>query len=200
MRKFWLTSLLLLSSCVSLPPLPPLPAAQLQRWQLQGRIVVSTPEDTWTAKVYWQQQDQAYQLRFNNPVGQGVFRLEGNEQQVVMQTADKKRFSADNPDTLVAETLQVNIPVTHLNFWIRGIPSPQPAPRNYQLNAAGQLTSLQQDNWQIEYKRYIQVQQLYLPQKLFLENDRFQVKIVITQWQLNPPNGVAVGAQSALAN
>ena len=200
MRKFWLTSLLLLSSCVSLPPLPPLPANQLQRWQLQGRIVVSTPEDTWTAKVYWQQQDQAYQLRFNNPVGQGVFRLEGNERQVVMQTADNKRFSADNPDTLVAETLQVNIPVTHLNFWIRGIPSPQPAPSNYQLNAAGQLTSLQQDNWQIEYKRYIKVQQLYLPQKLFLENDRFQVKIVITQWQLNPPNWVAAGAQSALAD
>jgi outer membrane lipoprotein LolB len=196
MKKLWLVSLLLLSSCVSLPPLPPIPAGQLNRWQLQGRIAVSSQEDTWTAKVYWLQQEQAYQLRFNNPVGQGVFRLEGNERQVVMQTADNKRFSANNPDTLVAETLQVNIPVTHLNFWIRGVPSPQPSPRSYQLNAAGQLTSLQQDNWQIEYKRYIKVQQFYLPQKLFLENDRFQVKIVITQWQLDPPNFFSVDSRS----
>lgn len=187
MKKLWLSGLLLLSSCVSLPPLPPLPAAQLNRWQLQGRIAIATPEDTWTAKVYWQQQEQAYQLRFNNPVGQGVIRLEGNERQVVMQTADNKRFSAKDPDTLIAETLQVNIPVTQLNFWIRGVPSPQSSPNHYQLNAAGRLTSLQQNNWQIEYKRYIKVKQWYLPQKLFLENDRFQVKIVITRWQLEPP-------------
>ena len=200
MRKLWLTGLLLLSSCVSLPPLPPIPAGQLNRWQLQGRIAVSTQDDTWTAKVYWQQQEQAYQLRFNNPVGQGVIRLDGNERQVVMQTADNKRFSANNPDTLVAETLQVNIPVTQLNFWIRGVPSPQPSPRNYQLNAAGQLISLQQDNWQIEYKRYIKVQQLYLPQKLFLENDRFQVKIVITQWQLDPPNFLSAAPQLSSAD
>lgn len=188
MKKLWLSGLLLLSSCVSLPPLPPIPAGQLNRWQLQGRIAVSTQEDHWNAKVYWQQQGQTYQLRFNNPVGQGVIRLDGNQQQVVMQTADNKRFVANNPDTLVAETLQVNIPVTHLNFWIRGVPSPQPSPSNYQLNTAGQLTSLQQDNWQIEYKNYVKVQQFYLPQKLFLENERFQVKIVITQWELNSPD------------
>ncbi len=187
MNKLWPLGLLLLASCVSLPPLPPLAAHHLDKWYLSGRLVIATSQDSWTAKVFWQQQGDAYQLQFSNPVGQGAIRLTGNDQQVVMQTADNKTFVADNPDTLVAENLQVNIPVTDLYFWIRGLPAPQPSPRYYKLNKLAQLSHLHQDDWQIEYKRYMKVQQFYLPQKLFLENEHFQVKIVITQWDLNAP-------------
>ena len=42
------------------------------------------------------------------------------------------------------------------------------------------------------------MQQVYLPQKLFLENDRFQVKIVITQWELNPPDSFSAKPKLSL--
>jgi len=118
------------------------------------------------------------------PLGQGAMLIKGNDEGVVMHTANKETFTANNPDALVADVLKLEIPVTGLRFWIRGVPSSKSSPTWYTLNEAGHLHRLRQDGWEIVYKRYANVHGINLPNKIFLENDEFQVKIIISQWNI----------------
>jgi outer membrane lipoprotein LolB len=188
MKYIFVVVLLLLSSCVPLTPIPSWPAHQLNYWQLNGRIVISTPNESWTAKVHWQQNGSSYQLRLNTPLGQGAILLEGNDNGVIMHTADNQVFTASDPDTLVTKVLKLNIPVSGLHFWIRGLPMPKPAPQWYYFNEKGYLHRLRQKGWEIEYERYDKFQDINLPTKILLENNQFKVKIAISSWNLKPPN------------
>lgn len=182
---------LLLSGCAQLPPLPPTPASQLDSWSLNGRIAILTGHDSWIAKIYWRQQGTAYQIRLNGPTGQGALLLKGNNNGVMMHTADHKTFEAPNPDALIRKVLKLEIPLSHLHAWIRGFPDSNSTPESYTLNNAGQLQHLRQDNWRIKYGRYIKVQGIYLPKKIVIENTRFKLKIAISHWYIGQPQGIA---------
>lgn len=181
-RLFFL--ILILSGCARVATLPPMAAGQVDSWHLTGRIAISTENDNWTANFYWQQLGSAYQLRLNSPLGQGAMLLEGDENGVVMRTADKRTFKAADPDTLIAKIMKIPIPVTNLHAWIRGIPAPKSQPQWYTFDEAGHLLRLRQDGWEIDYGRYVKVQGIDLPKKIFLENNRFKVKFVISRWKL----------------
>ncbi len=182
--KRLLLLILLLSGCAQLPKMPQTPASKLDSWRLNGRIAISTRTDSWTANVYWQQQGPSYILRLNAPLGQGAFLLEGSENGVIMRTANNETFTDRDPDALIAQVLKLEIPITGLHFWIRGIPAPKPSPQWYTFNKAKHLHRLRQDGWEILYRRYINVQGIDLPNKIHLENQRFKVKIVISQWDI----------------
>ncbi|HAI69110.1 MAG TPA: outer membrane lipoprotein LolB [Gammaproteobacteria bacterium] len=186
MRCFLFILVVFLSACVSLPKLPPLPASQLDSWRLKGRIAISTDSESWTASVYWQQQGSAYQLRLNLPLGQGALLLEADDKGVIMRTADNQTYKAANADALMADVLKLEMPVTDLQFWIRGIPAPHSSPDRYLLNDKKQLRHLQQDGWFITYLHYVNVEGIALPKRMLLENQSFKVKIAILEWEINP--------------
>ncbi len=192
-------------SCTQLPSQPS-PALQslwqvhqsrlgiIQAWRLNGSISITatTPEaeeKNWNARVYWQQEGESYQIRFNAPLGQGAVRLDGNDQQVIMRTAKNETFVARDPETLILETLKLEIPVTHLLSWIRGLPAPHPVPSQFSLKETGNLHVLEQDGWNIEYLSYIQAEAeaIELPKRIYLYNSRFEVNIVISEWQIAIP-------------
>lgn len=182
---------LLITSCATIPEqsaLQPLWEAHQQSmqkidmWQLNGRIVISDEDSAWNSRVIWQQRPRNYQLVFNSPVG-GAMRLIGSEQQVVMNTADNKTFRAETPEKLVSEVLNMNIPVQNLHYWIRGIPAPTQRQLNYILNENGQLQLLEQEGWTVSFKRYKYVDGVALPEKVFLQNEDYRVKIAVNRWQ-----------------
>jgi len=125
-------------------------------------------------------------LVFKAPLGQSTMSLEGNRYRVVMRTTDGKEIVENNPDVLIAKVMDLQIPVTGLYSWIRGIPAPHSTPKQYQLDEAGYLYSLQQDGWNISYKRYITIAGFTLPDKVFLENKHFKVRIAVSHWDLTP--------------
>lgn len=189
-----------LVSCATQPALPP-PATPVTKslwethykqlnaiksWHMNGRIAVITATENWTANVHWQQRASTYQLIFKAPLGQSTMSLEGNQYRVVMRTTDGEEIEENNPDVLIAKVMDLHIPVTGLYFWIRGVPAPRPVAKQYRLDEAGYLYSLQQDGWKIAYKRYVDVAGISLPDKIFLENKHFRVKIAVSRWDLSP--------------
>jgi outer membrane lipoprotein LolB len=182
--------ILFISSCSNLPKqdiLQPLwethrqSVDKLDTWKLNGRIFISDVDGAWNARVIWQQQAQDYQLVFNSPMG-GAMRLTGSTQQVMMRTADNQVFTAETPEQLVKEVLNMEIPVQQLRYWIKGIPAPTYQELHYFLNKNGQLQQLEQSGWVIDFKRYININGLTLPEKIFLQNNDYRVKIAINRW------------------
>ena len=145
--------------------------SKLDSWQLNGRIAILATDEHLTLNIHWRQLNEVYILRFTVPPGQGAFLLQGDDESVVMHTSNGETFTARDPNTLVAKILKIEIPVTHLHAWIRGIPVPEIDMIEHRLDSEGNLIYLEQSDWKITYKNYMDVNNAKLTRKLFLEND-----------------------------
>ncbi len=192
---------LLLAGCASAPPTPvPEPVTSpeqtwqsrqlqlgaLQSWQLSGRLMVSNEEEAWQLDVIWQQQIGHYEIQISGPLGMGKVRLQGSEEGVFLYDSDGGAYYALEPERLLLEHTGVFMPVTSLYYWVRGLPDPTiDAVLIPQLDAWGRLTRLRQNGWSVDMKRYVKVDTLHLPDKLFIHNEQdVEVRMVVDKWNI----------------
>jgi len=196
--------LLLLAGCAS-TPLPPDPIPdplrspeqswalrqleleKLENWQLFARLIVSNNEDdAWQLDVIWQQQADNYEIQISGPLGMGKVRLHGSRDGVFFYDSDARAYYAEEPEQLLLEHTGVYMPVSSLYYWVRGLPDPSiKAEQISQLDNWGRLTSLQQNGWSVELKRYVQVDTLQLPNKVFIHNlGDVEIRLVVDEWKI----------------
>ena len=189
----------LTSGCAAFVPTAPEPpserVAQLWRqhaqsvraqtdWVLNARIVVSSEDDSWSGKLYWQQGKDHYQASFVAPFGQGGIQLEGKPGQVEMRTSDGHMMVAADAESLLYQQLGWQFPLGKLRYWVRGIPAP--TSHNMPVLAfdeAGRLSRLRQADWRIDYPAYQQTEGQVLPRKVYLENTELSVRLVVDRWE-----------------
>jgi len=155
--------------------------AQLQSWNISGRLGVQTEREGWHISFRWQQEDQLYHIVLSDPLGQASAELQGNSQGVTLLLADGRSVEAPDPERLLAQQLGWGMPIKGLYYWVRGLPVPDKA-ETHGLDGEGRLQWLQQSGWHISYRRYGDFLGMALPTKIFLDNDRLKVRLVIDQW------------------
>lgn len=155
----------------------------LQQWSIRGHLAVQAGGEGWSATLHWDQNHQNYILRFIAPLGQGTYQLSGGEEQVTLLTADNKVYQAPDAESLLQDNLGWNVPLHGLKYWVRGVPEPGIATENLLLDDQGRMTDLQQSGWRISISRYSDFNGKELPSKLFLQNDRFQLRLVVLAWK-----------------
>lgn len=192
---------LLLAGCASTPPSPVLaPVASpeltwqsrqvqlnaLHHWHLSGRVSVANKDEAWQLNVIWQQQADHYEIQIAGPFGMGKVRLQGSQDGVSLYDSDGHAYYAQEPDSLLLQHTGVFMPITSLYYWIRGLPDPATGEVEIsQLDAWGRLTHLRQDGWSIDLKGYAMIDNVQLPDKLFLHNDQgIEVRIVVDKWMI----------------
>ncbi|MDM8545674.1 lipoprotein insertase outer membrane protein LolB [Candidatus Venteria ishoeyi] len=156
---------------------------KLSHWKINGSIAAYSQQEDWSARFHWRQQNQAYSLRLHAPLGQGMLNLSGDEQGVILKTA-QQTLRAKTPEALLKDDAGISMPVSYLYYWIRGLPVPTQPITAQQWNQKNQLAELQQNGWVIEYERYQQWDGVLLPKKLRIKNDQYHAKIVISRWEL----------------
>ena len=156
---------------------------KLNTWALKGRIGIQTEKEGITATLHWAQVDDRYQLRFIAPLSQGTYELRGDHQQVALQTAKNELFTANDPEQLLLDNVGWNVPLSGLNYWVRGLPEPDTIIDSMVKDEKGRIKDMEQSGWRISILRYTEVNEYELPGKLFLQNDRFKLRLVIQGWQ-----------------
>jgi len=157
----------------------------IKYWRFKGRLLVSQGEAAWNLSLEWQQKDEDYQISIHGPFGAGKVKLIGNAQGVVLKDSDNQRFYADRPEDLLYQQTGVLMPVEGLRYWIMGLTGPDQITKP-KLDAQGRLAYLEDSNWQVNFKRYIQVSGIDLPRKVFIvkpEQD-IDVRLVVDKWTL----------------
>ncbi len=196
MRIIILISLLWLTGCASVPMQQQPPQNQsipwgnrvqtlsgIENWDLKALIAIRAAHAANSASLNWQQNKQNYTILLFGPLGTNSFALQGRPGQVQLQTANGKKFSAPNAETLITEQTGWQLPVSNLYYWIRGLPVPTlPAVKRY--DSYNHLSLLNQQDWTIHYLSYVAVNNIDMPNKIVLENPQLRVKIIVTQWQL----------------
>ncbi|UMZ11092.1 lipoprotein localization protein LolB [Pseudomonas sp. MPFS] len=156
--------------------------SSLDGWQINGKIGIRAPKDSGSGTLFWLQRQDYYDIRLSGPLGRGAARLTGRPGQVSLEVANQGRYEASSPESLLEEQLGWKLPVSHLGWWVRGLPAPNSKSR-LTLDGDSHMASLEQDGWQVEYSSYSQQNGYWLPERIKLHGNDLDVTLVIKEWQ-----------------
>ena len=154
-------------------------------WRVAGRFAIQKGGEGWNGRLEWQRQGESWQLALIPPLIGNEVRWYGDPAGVVLHNADGTRDRAPSAATLLRRRLGFEVPVTDLGYWMVGLARPGRA-SNLQLDARGLPLTLEQDGWAVRYKRYQQVDDVYLPNKLAVEGHGLKLRLVLDDWRLTP--------------
>lgn len=156
----------------------------LDGWQISGKVGIRSPNpgESGSGTLFWLQRQDYYDIRLAGPLGRGATRLTGRPGEVTLEVAGQGQYSAESPEAMLEESLGWSLPVSHLLWWVRGLPAPDSRSR-VELDGDSRLTGLAQDGWQVEYLRYAEHQGYWLPERLKLQGARIEITLVIKEWQ-----------------
>lgn len=148
-------------------------------WSMSGRLSIVNEDENWYSSFNWVQQGNDYYIRFMGPLGQTELELRQSGSNVQLKTPSYERQSDDLEQLLFQET-GWRFPLTSMRYWALGRANPAQkatVKRNEQ-----QIVGINQSGWQIEYPRYMQVEDRYLPKKIIVTDPPVKIKIIVTAW------------------
>lgn len=155
----------------------------LRDWQLAGRIAIQREDQGFSADLRWRQQGETYDLRVMAPLNGGTFALQGDTEGVIMITPKGERYAASDPEILMRQHLGWSIALGGARYWVRGLPRAGAAVTQPLRDGRGRYTDFAQDGWRISILDYVEQGDASLPRRLFMANDRFEVRLAITRWE-----------------
>ena len=161
---------------------------QLQRWTINGRLSVQTEDDGGQADFTWQQNTPThYDIRLLAPMGAGTIFIHGRDNGVALKSTSGAELFDTDVDKLMFKAQGWPIPVSGLQYWVRGLPAPKRAHEVSQWNPQGFPEVMLQDGWRIEFRKYTKIENHWLPKKLFISrlgDEEVDVRLIIRQWQI----------------
>jgi outer membrane lipoprotein LolB len=155
----------------------------IQDWDLKAAIALHANKAAESGSLHWEKNGEQYSILIYGPLGASTIVMTGSPGKVELLTPQGKKFYASSPEILLAQQTGWHLPVSQLNYWIRGLPAPE-SPALKHFDSFNHLMLLEQQGWNIQYLRYMTVNHVDLPAKIFLNYPGLSVRIVITNWQI----------------
>jgi outer membrane lipoprotein LolB len=162
---------------------------QLGNWQLRGRVNVRYQNESHTPRIQWQQQQQDFHIRLWGTFNAGNTSIDGGPGFVSLEQ-DGVIVTATSPEDLILQQLGYELPVSYLEYWIRGLPAPH-SNADLSFNELNQLAQMEQDGWTISYTDPRQYGAVTLPRRVDVTRPRDDVSLrfVGLSWTLeDSPN------------
>lgn len=160
----------------------------IQHWQLRARLAVRADDQGGQATLFWRRDGSRHDIRLGGPLGRGLLQLTQDESGAQLQDAEQRILRAPSAEELLFRHTGWRLPVENLNYWVRGLPVPGVAIEQ-ELDDSGQLKTLRQEAWEVQYQEYVLVDGRSLPSRLRLTNPRktagqpaMEVRLVIERW------------------
>lgn len=186
----------LLSACSTTPDnLPktswPEHQATLQAmdtYQASGKIAYRDAHQKKSLNFSLSQKPNYTKLRLFSFIGQTVLTVEITPQGTQIVDLHNQTYQSQDADALVAELSGINVPVTQLPDWLKGLPS---GADTIQLNPNGRVQSftkqIEHQNWQLIYQSYQSAAQttqalLGMPKSIVLRQGQTELKLAVTNW------------------
>ena len=148
---------------------------KLNSWELRGRVNVRYDNESHTPRIIWLQQNVDYNIRLWGTFNAGATEIVGRPGFVTMEN-DGQMLSANSPEDLILEQLGYELPVSQLNYWIKGLPAPD-SEAQLLFNELNQLTTIQQADWTINLSDMRQYGALSLPRRVELTRPRNDIRL-----------------------
>jgi len=167
--------------------------SNLSDWHMKGRMVVVNGAELWAMSVDWKQKGEQFVIFLSGPFGAGKVQLAGSKNGVLLKNSDDQIFYAETAEELLLDHTGIAMPLSHLRYWVVGLPHNG---NKRTLDSLGRLESLTSAKWDIVFKRYTQIENkdtptdfkklgaaLELPDKIFIhQGEDIKVRVVVGEW------------------
>jgi len=160
---------------------------QIKIWEIRGRLGVQTKDNGGSMDIIWKQADEEYTIRLIAPLGAGNYLIQGDNNFAEVRYPDGEKRIIDNIDDIFAETLEVDLPVTAIKDWIRGLPAKSWKVDKIRWNEQGLLNKIKQSGWNVEMTNY-NGNKILLPHTIYLTRDdrpALDIRLVLRQWLID---------------
>ena len=160
--------------------------AQLSDWRAVGRLALKANGEGWTATVSWDNKPDRWRIRLSGPLGQGALQLTGTPDEVVLARSDGSKLRAMSADELVARAVGWPMPVSGLQYWMKGDIDPSVPVDALVVGDAGLLESVRQSGWSVQIPSYMDAKDLVMPREIILTNTGVDARITVRRWRVTP--------------
>ncbi|SOC24801.1 outer membrane lipoprotein LolB [Alloalcanivorax xenomutans] len=157
---------------------------QILKWRMSGKLGYRTEADGGSATFDWHQTPRQGEIQFSGPLGFGSAELRWDPGLAHLRTA-KGEWQARTPGELAWHLTGFWLPVSALEYWSRGLVWPG-APAQSDRDQAGNLITLNQLGWQLQFDRYQPVGRVTLPHRIKAEQDGNRFTLLIRDWRPLP--------------
>jgi len=173
------TALLVLAGCANQGPQPDY-ADLTETWAFSGKMAVRNASEASSFNVDWVQSQADFEIELSGPLGQGRVEVAGRPGRVTLRQGDDV-WRARSLTELGQRLADMNLPLDHLQYWVRGRASPRDI-GTLTLDNQGRLTQLQQSGWTVHFPSYYGDSADALPRRIDFERDDSSGRLVIRNW------------------
>jgi outer membrane lipoprotein LolB len=155
----------------------------LSEWEFTGSINVRDTEEAHSSRIRWRQNKELYRINLWGTFNIGATEVNGKPGEVRIEQEGEEPIITDTPEQLLYDRIGYELPVTELNFWIKGIPAPGPS---QELSFADnqQLLSFVQAGWRVDYLGYTNFGQQTLPTRIRVQKPPLRLDLIRLNWTL----------------
>lgn len=161
----------------------------LNQWRYSAKVGLRSANLKEQANLVWRFGDQSHDVRLFGPLGVGAIKLEFDDYGVQLSDAKGLLYKGISAEHLLTEIVGWPLPIDALSHWLFLLPAPSHS-YHYQLNELGQLASIRQLGWQIDFTAYRDYDGEMLPRTITaakqfsdLKLGSVTVKLVTKSWQ-----------------
>lgn len=156
----------------------------ITHWSFNGRAAVQRAGEGWSATLHWIQNEADYRLRIIAPLGRGTYELFSSTDGVSLVDASNRIYHAQSPDALLFDNTGWQLPVSDIQYWVRGIIPAGSSPSQVSLDPDGLVKDFAVDGWRVSILEYDKVDGVAMPRKLFLSYRESKMRLVVNKWDL----------------
>ncbi|GGX63760.1 lipoprotein insertase outer membrane protein LolB [Saccharospirillum salsuginis] len=169
-----------LAGCANFGPQPD--GSELtEHWSFTGKMAVRNTNEASSFNVEWQQMAQAFEIELSGPLGQGAAQIKGQPGFVTMQRGNDV-WQAGSLSELADQVADLQLPLDHLQYWVRAKPFPGSRAELLRAEDSGQVTTIRQSGWEVTYPSYYGEGATALPRRIDFERDDRSGRLVIRNW------------------
>lgn len=150
-------------------------------WGLSGRIAISDGKDGGSGHIDWKQHGSDYDIRLSAPVTRQSWRLVREGDRVRLEGLEGGTLEGTDAQALLYQALGWLVPVDALAAWVRGARASTDAAQ-LQFGADGLPSLMTEDDWSVEYRGWDAGSEPARPTKVFANQGKARVRLVVDRW------------------
>jgi outer membrane lipoprotein LolB len=176
-------ALFAVSSFVAACATAPLAPRDQQPFDLLGRVFVTYSGGAVTSNVRWEHAAERDEIWLMTPTGQTLAHVVDTPAGATLTRADQQQFRAASVEALTRRALGWTLPLSPLQYWVRGMPAPGSSPEVLERDKQNRLLSFAQNGWRVSFTYQDAGELAGKVRRVDLKDGTNEIRFVVDTWR-----------------
>lgn len=156
--------------------------AAFKPWRAFGSMVIDSEEEgIFNVSFAWDVAVDGFEIKLFGPLGLQQYQLSEDTNGAVL-IADGEKQTGFSSESLLQQSLGIEIPLRRMQSWVVGLPADAQEIERDQRGRLSRMIHVTDSEWQIEFQRYRQFEDLDLPRSILVAGDDVEIRLSIKKW------------------